>query len=97
MGGLGHPEITPHSNFHQFHDTTEDFWFDGAPDTRVGFGTDGKFVKLTDFEPLKCNSGAQVYKVPSELNVADFDTIYIWCRKFSVPLGLAPLTGATSG
>ena len=22
MGGLGHPEITPHSNFHQFHDTT---------------------------------------------------------------------------
>ena len=68
-----------------------DFSFDGAPDPRVGFGTNGKFVDPTDFEVLKSNSGAQVYKVPANINPEDFDEVYIWCRKFSVPLGVAQI------
>ncbi|MEM7684562.1 MAG: DM13 domain-containing protein [Paracoccaceae bacterium] len=69
----------------------DSFWFDGAPDPRVGFGKDGKFVDPTDFEPLRENSGSQVYKVPANINPEDFDEVYIWCRKFSVPLGVASL------
>lgn len=67
----------------------DSFWFDGAPDPRVGFGKDGKFVAATDFEQLRENAGAQVYKVPGHLDPADFNEVFIWCRKFSVPLGKA--------
>lgn len=67
------------------------FWFDGAPDPRVGFGKGGKFTRATDFEPLRANTGAQVYKVPSGIDPAKFDTVVIWCRKYSVPLGFAKL------
>lgn len=69
----------------------EDFDFDGAPDPRVGFGTNGKFVDPTDFEPLREDKGAQVYAVPADINPEDFDEVYIWCRKFSVPLGVAQI------
>lgn len=69
----------------------DSFWFDGAPDPRVGFGNDGKFVDPSDFEPLRENAGAQVYKVPADINPEDFNEVYIWCRKFSVPLGVASI------
>lgn len=69
----------------------ESFWFDGAPDPRVGFGRDGSFVDPTDFEPLRQDAGAQVYKVPAEINPEDFNEVYIWCRRFSVPLGVAAI------
>ena len=69
----------------------EDFTFDGAPDPRVGFGKDGTFVDPTDFEPLRSDAGAQVYKVPAEIDPTEFSDVFIWCRKFSVPLGVASL------
>ena len=69
----------------------DSFWFDGAPDPRVGFGKGGKFVDPTDFEPLRKDAGAQVYKVPADINPEEFDEVYIWCRKFSVPLGVASI------
>jgi hypothetical protein len=67
------------------------FSFDGAPDPRVGLGNGGKYAKNTDFAVLKKDKGKQSYTVPSNLNVADYDTVVIWCRKFSVPLGYAKL------
>ncbi len=70
----------------------DDFSFDGAPDPRVGFGTAGKFAANTDFEPLRSKSGAQVYQVPADVDPAAFDEVYIWCRKYSVPLGVAQIT-----
>ena len=69
----------------------DSFWFDGAPDPRVGFGNGGKFADGTDFEPLRENAGAQVYKVPAGIDPAEFDNVFIWCRKFSVPLGVAEI------
>ncbi|HUS56012.1 MAG TPA: DM13 domain-containing protein [Thermohalobaculum sp.] len=70
----------------------DDFSLDGAPDARVGFGAAGKFVDATDFEPLRSNTGAQVYKVPADIDPTAFDEVYIWCRQYSVPLGVAQLT-----
>lgn len=67
------------------------FWFDGAPDPRVGLGKSGRYIKGTDFAVLKKNSGKQTYSIPASLKGKDFDTVVIWCRKFSVPLGYARL------
>ncbi|QIE54623.1 DM13 domain-containing protein [Pikeienuella piscinae] len=69
----------------------ENFSFDGAPDARVGFGRGGKFVAATDFEPLRANAGAQTYQLPPGLDPAAYDEVYIWCRQYAVPLGVAPL------
>lgn len=86
----GGVEVVDTGNGWEIH-LKDDFTFDGAPDPRVGFGKDGKFVDPTDFEPLRENAGAQVYKVPANIDPTQFDEVYIWCRKFSVPLGVAAL------
>jgi len=67
----------------------DDFSFDGAPDARVGFGNNGAFAAGTDFEQLRSNTGGQVYKVPASVDPAAFEEVYIWCRQYSVPLGVA--------
>ena len=69
----------------------DSFWFDGAPDPRVALGKSGKFTKGTDFAVLKKNAGKQTYNIPADLKDSGFDTVVIWCRKFSVPLGHAKL------
>ncbi|MEM8652644.1 MAG: DM13 domain-containing protein [Pseudomonadota bacterium] len=68
-----------------------DFSLDGAPDPRVGFGKDGKYVEATDLGELSSKTGLQVYVVPASVNVDDFNEVYIWCRKFAVPLGIASI------
>jgi hypothetical protein len=69
----------------------DNFTFDGAPDPRIGFGKDGKFVDATDFEPLASNAGAQVYKVPAGIDPGAFTDVFVWCRQYTVPLGAAKL------
>jgi len=69
----------------------DDFTFDGAPDPWVGFGKSGSFAQATDFYRLRSNTGAQVYKVPADVDAAAYDEVYIWCRRYSVPLGVAKL------
>ena len=68
-----------------------DFSLDGAPDPKIGFGSDGKFASKTLFTPLNNKEGLQVYEVPKTVKVTDFNEIYIWCEKFNVPLGVAKL------
>ncbi|MGB5863403.1 MAG: DM13 domain-containing protein [Sulfitobacter sp.] len=69
----------------------DDFSLDGAPDPRVGFGKDGKYVDGTDVGLLKNLKGGQSFTVPASINVDDFNEVYIWCLKFAVPLGVAEL------
>ena len=69
----------------------EDFSFDGAPDPRVGFGRDGAFVDPTDFDRLRSNSGAYVYQVPDDIDPEAFNEVYIWCRRYTVPLAVAQI------
>ena len=68
-----------------------DFSLDGAPDPRVGFGVDGVYKDASDLGELVSKTGIQVYIVPPSVNVDDFNEVYIWCRKFAVPLGVAAL------
>ena len=68
-----------------------DFSLDGAPDPRVAFGTDGKYVEASNLGVLQNLKGLQIYRVPATVNVDDFNEVYIWCSKFCVPLGVASL------
>jgi Electron transfer DM13 len=67
------------------------FKLDGAPDPWLGFGNNGKYVSASEISKLKSNSGAQVYKISGPVDVSKYSEFYIWCRKFSVPLGVAKL------
>lgn len=67
------------------------FSLDGGPDPRVGFGKDGKYVEATDLGALQNLTGVQVFVVSATVNVDDFNEVYIWCKKFAVPLGVAAL------
>ncbi|MGR3616119.1 MAG: DM13 domain-containing protein [Paracoccaceae bacterium] len=69
----------------------DDFSLDGAPDPRVGLGKDGKYDPATDLGALANLTGAQEYTVPAGVDISGHNEVYIWCRKFSVPLGVAKL------
>lgn len=69
----------------------DDFSLDGAPDPRVGLGKDGFYNGNTDSGVLSNLTGAQSFVVPSGVDVSEFNEVYIWCEKFSVPLGVAKL------
>lgn len=68
-----------------------DFSLDGAPDPYVGFGSNGRYDKRASLSKLGSNKGKQVYKVPSNVDASKYNEVYIWCRKFGVPLGVATL------
>ena len=69
----------------------DDFTFDGAPDPHVALGNNG-YDKNASLALLSSNKGRQVYAIPASLDVADFNEVWIWCDKFTVPLGVAKLT-----
>ncbi|MEM7270944.1 MAG: DM13 domain-containing protein, partial [Pseudomonadota bacterium] len=67
------------------------FTLDGAPDPKVALGN-GKYVKGTILGELKSLKGSQSYVLPANLDIGDYNQVYIWCEKFSVSLGHADLT-----
>ncbi len=73
----------------------EDFATDNGPDLNVYLATsadvDGEFVDLGD---LKGNIGSQNYEIPADVDLSEFDTVVIWCVRFGVDFGSAPLVGA---
>ncbi|NEU74783.1 DM13 domain-containing protein [Hassallia byssoidea VB512170] len=40
---------------------------------------------------LQKTSGAQRYALPDNVNLADFRSVAVWCRKFNATFGYAPL------
>jgi hypothetical protein len=52
---------------------------------------DGEWVELG---ALKGNRGDQAYAVPADVDPADYTSVSIWCRRFSVSFGAADLSGA---
>jgi hypothetical protein len=69
----------------------KNFSLDGAPDPRVGFGKNGQYDAASDVGKLGNHKGLQAFVVPAGVDVSKYDEVYIWCRKFSVPLGVAAL------
>ncbi|WP_299152952.1 DM13 domain-containing protein [uncultured Tateyamaria sp.] len=87
----GGVEITENADGSHTITLGEDFSLDGAPDPRVGLGKDGQFDSDTDAGKLANLTGSQSFIVPVGIDIADFNEVYIWCEKFSVPLGVATL------
>ncbi|MFQ5774284.1 MAG: DM13 domain-containing protein [Kiloniellaceae bacterium] len=67
-----------------------DFSFDGAPDPKLGFGKNG-YDKSAKFSVLRSNRGKQTYDIPASIDPADYNEIWVWCERYSVPLGVAKL------
>ena len=79
-----------------------DFETSNGPDVRVFLGgakdandndtvTKAGYVELG---PLKGNVGNQNYDVPSEIDLGNFGSVTIWCKRFGVNFGTAPLMAA---
>jgi len=57
----------------------------------VGFGKNGEYDKSSDLGSLVMIAGAQTFLIPENVDYSQYNEIYIWCDKFSVPLGIAAL------
>lgn len=69
----------------------DNFKIDGAPGPYLGFGQNGKYVFKTEFSKLRKKRGKQSYTVPSKIDVNKYDTFFIWCKPYKVPLAIAKL------
>jgi hypothetical protein len=78
----------------------EDLDVFNGPDLRVilsrselvnddGAYDDGAFL---DLGVLKGNQGNQNYEIPADVDLKDYLTVAIWCRRFNVTFNAAPLT-----
>lgn len=63
----------------------EGFNVNNGPDLYVGFGYKGEYVKGSEISKLKGNIGAQNYDLPEDFSLENFDSVYVWCKAFSVP------------
>lgn len=70
-----------------------DFSLDGAPDPVVGLGNNGNYLVANKLGALKNKTGGQSYSLPASFKPGQFSEVYVWCEKFSVPLGIANLSG----
>jgi hypothetical protein len=50
--------------------------------------------ELVDLGALRGNLGSSNYEIPEGLDLSRFETAVIWCRRFSVGFGVAPLRAA---
>ncbi len=49
---------------------------------------DGRYVRLGD---LKATNGNQNYEIPAETDLDDLTSVVIWCDRFNVAFGTAPV------
>lgn len=69
--------------------TMTDLKVDKVPDGRVYLAKGGDYTKGVDLGKLKQFSGMVEYPVPTGVNPQDYDSVVIWCKKFSVEIGHA--------
>ncbi len=70
----------------------DDFELDGAPDPVVALGNGETFSVSNKLGKLKHRTGGQTYNLPANFTPGEFSEVYVWCEKFSVPLGVAKLS-----
>lgn len=66
----------------------KNFWLDGAPDPRVAFGK-GRYIRGTMFARLRKFRGKQEYVIPARFDIAKYNQVWLWCRKFNSPIAVA--------
>lgn len=68
-----------------------DFLLDGAPDPYVALGNGSALASGGLVAVLKSNTGKQRYAVKAEGALKNATSVLIWCKKYSVPIGVAPI------
>jgi hypothetical protein len=53
-----------------------------------------KTAGFVELGPMKGNKGDQNYEVPASVDLAQYRTVTIWCKRFSVNFGSAPLAAS---
>ena len=69
--------------------TLSDLKVDKVPDGRVYLAKDGDYTKGVELGKLKQFSGMVEYPIPVNVNPQDYNSVVIWCQKFSVEIGHA--------
>ena len=69
----------------------DDFRVTNGPDLFVYFGKDGAYDAEARVAALKGNEGGQNYEVPSSIDPAGYNEVWVWCRAFFVPFAKAEL------
>lgn len=69
---------------------SKDFSVDSVPDAYLGFGNP-KYIDTTRFVKLNQLRGGQTHKLPKGVDPASYSHFYIWCRAFTVAIGVAKL------
>ena len=74
----------------------EDFATDNGPDLNVYLvnSSTGDVSDYIDLGDLKGNIGEQNYEIPAGVDLAVYDRVVIWCVRFGVGFGSAPLAPA---
>ena len=72
--------------------TMSGFEIDKVPDGRIYLTNDSDHETGVEIGRLTQYSGTVQFTIPPEINPDDFNSILIWCEKFSVEIGRAPLT-----
>lgn len=68
------------------------FVLDGAPDPYVALGHGSKPVPGGVIRILKNNKGHQIYSISMKaVDLTKVNSVVIWCKKYSVPLGVAKI------
>ena len=70
----------------------ENFRTTNGPDLFVYLATDETASDFTNLGRLKGNIGNQNYLIPPGVDLANQDTVLIWCKQFSVLFGSAKLS-----
>ncbi len=68
-----------------------DFVLDGAPDPYVALGSGSALAKGGLVAVLKSNTGKQRYTVKATGALKNAKQVLIWCKKYAVPIGVAPI------
>lgn len=63
-----------------------------APDGRVILAKNFDEAQSVQCGNLKGFTGSHEYAIPAGTNIAEFDTVMLWCDQFSVPIGQAKLS-----
>jgi hypothetical protein len=62
-----------------------------VPRQQVRRSADVTGTMFVDLGPLRAFKGSQRYSIPSGVDLAQFDSVVIWCREFSVLISPADL------
>lgn len=68
----------------------ENFVLDGAPDPRVALGKDG-YDEETLHPTIIEKTGKQEYTLAEGVDPKQYNEVWIWCKQFEVPLGVAKI------